>query len=199
MPAETKRLFVGLDIPGEIRARTKAFIYSLKARGAEAKWTNPDGWHITLKFIGWTKRELEIREALKSISTTPFDVSFRGVGFFAPKQPRVFYVDVHAPSALRELAGQIDKALVPFGVEAESRPYSPHLTLARSGSGNPHGARGESKHATMTQLKQMVESMPEWQQIDFGTMTANEFILYLSELSPKGAKYTALEKYPLKA
>jgi 2'-5' RNA ligase len=199
MPADTKRLFVGLDIPGEIRARMKAFVYSLKARGAEGKWTNPDGWHITLKFIGWTKREAEIREVLKSVSGTPFDASFRGLGFFAPKQPRVFYVDVHAPSTLAELASQIDRAVVPFGVEAESRPYSPHLTLARSGSGSPHGAKGDANRATMTQLKHLVESSPDWQQIDFGTMTANEFILYLSELSPKGAKYTALEKYPLKA
>jgi 2'-5' RNA ligase len=199
MPADTTRLFVGLDIPGDIRARLKAYVYSLKARGAEAKWTNPDGWHITLKFIGWTKREPEIREALKAVSASPFNISFRGLGFFAPKQPRVFYVDVHAPPALAELAAQVDRTVVPFGVEAESRPYSPHLTLARSGSGNPHGAKGESKRASMTQLKHIVESMPESPQIEFGTMTANEFILYLSELSPKGAKYTALEKYPLKA
>jgi len=198
MPSETNRLFVGLAIPGDISARIKAYVYSLKARGADAKWTNPDGWHITLKFIGWTKREPEIREALKRVSASPFEISFKGVGFFVPKQPRIFYLDVHAPTTLAELAREIDWAMVPFGVEAEKRPYSPHLTLARSGSGNPHGAKGEAKHATMTQLMRLVESGPEWQQIEFGTMTANEFILYLSELSPKGAKYTALEKYPLR-
>jgi 2'-5' RNA ligase len=35
--------------------------------------------------------------------------------------------------------------------------------------------------------------------LDFGTMTAREFILYQSQLSPKGSKYTKLQRFPLKA
>ena len=49
----------------------------------------------------------------------------------------------------------------------------------------------------MKSLAQLIERTPELQHPDFGTMTANEFILYLSELSPKGARYTALQRFPL--
>jgi RNA 2',3'-cyclic 3'-phosphodiesterase len=191
------RLFVGIDIPDDIRESMRAYVDDLKRRGVSAKWTNPDGWHITLKFIGWTKREAEIREALKSVSVPAFQIQFRNVGFFTQKQPRIFYAGIEAPSALAELAGRIDQALVKCGVEAEKRPYQPHLTFARSGSGRPHEASGDQKTPTMKSLQQLVDRTPELQHPGFGTMTANEFVLFLSELSPKGAKYTALQRFPL--
>jgi 2'-5' RNA ligase len=192
------RLFVGLDIPGEIRDRMRAYVDDLRRRGVQAKWTNPDGWHITLKFVGWTKREPEIRGALKKISGKPFEMSFHDVGFFTPKKPRVFYAGIEAPVALQELAAKIDRALVPYGIESEEKDYSPHLTLARFGSGRPQGAKSDRHEPAMFSLKQLIDAHPELQNPQFGTMTANEFVLYLSELSPKGAKYTKLEKYPLR-
>ena len=35
-------------------------------------------------------------------------------------------------------------------------------------------------------------------ELDFGTMTAREFILYQSQLSPKGSRYTKLQRFSLK-
>jgi RNA 2',3'-cyclic 3'-phosphodiesterase len=193
-----RRLFVGLAIPEEIRGNMVEYVERLKARGAQAKWTNPDGWHITLKFIGNTPRDADIREALQKISGASMQISIRGVGFFTPKRPRVFYAGIEAPQRLPELAKKIELALVPCEVKPEDKSYSPHLTLARSGSGRPKGVRRDRAAPNMNSLKQLVESNAEFQHPDFGTMTANEFILYLSELSPKGAKYTKLETYPLK-
>jgi 2'-5' RNA ligase len=34
-------------------------------------------------------------------------------------------------------------------------------------------------------------------ELDFGNMTAHEFILYQSQLSPGGSKYTKLERFAL--
>jgi 2'-5' RNA ligase len=34
---------------------------------------------------------------------------------------------------------------------------------------------------------------------EFGTMTAREFFLYQSQLSPKGSRYTKLHSFPLRA
>jgi 2'-5' RNA ligase len=191
------RLFVGLDIPGEIRERMRLYVEDLKRRGASAKWTNPDGWHITLKFIGWTEREAEIRETLKTVSLASFQVTFRDIGFFTPKQPRIFFAGIEAPLVLPELANKIDQELVSCGVEQEKRPYAPHLTLARTGSGRPQGMKSDRDMPAMKSLQQLVERTPELQHPEFGTMTANEFVLYLSELSPKGARYTALQRFPL--
>lgn len=192
------RLFVGLDIPDSVRDHMRMYVERLKSRGVTAKWTNPNGWHITLKFIGNTTRESEIRTGLKMVTAAPIEIAFRDIGFFTPKQPRVFYAGIQAPPTLRALAAQVDRVLAPCGVTAESKPYAPHLTLARTGSGNPHMSQSDRGRPTMDALQRMVEAAPEFQHPDFGTMTANEFVLYLSELSPQGARYTKLKKYPLR-
>ena len=57
--------------------------------------------------------------------------------------------------------------------------------------------KGDRSRPTMDPLKKMVETSADGEPIDFGTMTANEFILYLSELSPKGARYSVLQRFPL--
>jgi 2'-5' RNA ligase len=44
-------------------------------------------------------------------------------------------------------------------------------------------------------LEQRLNAMSE---LDFGTMTAREFILYQSQLSPAGSKYTKLQRFALK-
>jgi 2'-5' RNA ligase len=43
-------------------------------------------------------------------------------------------------------------------------------------------------------LEKRLEAMGE---IDFGAMTAREFILYQSQLSPGGSKYTKLQRFAL--
>jgi len=43
------------------------------------------------------------------------------------------------------------------------------------------------------------ERLAAMTELDFGTMTAHEFILYQSQLSPGGSKYAKLQRFPLKA
>ncbi len=80
------------------------------------------------------------------------------------------------------------------GVPPETNEYRPHLTLARTGSGRPHSMPGDLSSPPLRRLGQKLESMPA---PDFGTMTAREFYLYESKLSPAGAKYTKIARFPL--
>jgi 2'-5' RNA ligase len=40
---------------------------------------------------------------------------------------------------------------------------------------------------------------PDSVTLTFGSMTADKFILYQSQLSPAGSKYTKLEGFPMRA
>jgi RNA 2',3'-cyclic 3'-phosphodiesterase len=197
---ERKRLFVGVSISEEIRERLSKYVEHLERElpPQSVKWTQPEGWHLTLKFLGETEKQEEITRALRQIRGKPFAIRFRGTGFFTPRSPRIFWVGVEAPETLPQLAAQIDAALEPLGFEREERRYSPHLTLARFGSGRPQGSRKDRNASKMYALKQLLERRPELAQVDFGTMTANEFILYESQLSPKGSTYTKLEVFSLR-
>ncbi len=46
-------------------------------------------------------------------------------------------------------------------------------------------------------LRQVCANLETLGPLEFGTMTAHEFYLYESKLSPAGARYTKLSRYPL--
>jgi 2'-5' RNA ligase len=134
------RVFVGLDIDPAIRQRMTRYLEGVRGFAPEARWVKPESFHVTLKFIGEQKDELveEIKRQLATVRGQPFEVSFRGQGFFPnARSPRVFWLGIEAGEQLRQLAKAVDEAVARTGVERETNDYRPHLTLARSGSGRP--------------------------------------------------------------
>jgi 2'-5' RNA ligase len=188
------RLFVALDIDAEIRARIESFVRALKSQVPGVRFVDSETYHITLKFLGETSKLDAIREQLRSVQAPQFDVSFRGTGFFpSPQRPRVFWAGIEAGPELAALASKIDAALSPLGFEREKGPYCPHLTLSRKGTGNPRDNRASAN----TGFQRVQQILSSTSQPDFGTMTAREFFLYESRLSPAGASYTKLERFTL--
>jgi RNA 2',3'-cyclic 3'-phosphodiesterase len=182
------RIFIALDIPGEIRARMLEYAERTRRLAPEARWARPEGLHVTLKFIGETsdQRVEDIRNALKSVKAAPFAVAFENVGFFPnSRTPRVFWIGVEGGSDLSRLAASIDRQTGTLGFPREERAFHPHLTLARSGS-SPGGEH------QLKPLAALLESEPPPQ---FGTMTAREFFMYRSQPQRGGSQYTKLERF----
>lgn len=189
------RLFVALDMDEAIRQKLAEFVADVSAHTPSVRFVGAESFHVTLKFIGETDRVDEIRQALAGVHSGSFEVSFRGFGFFpAPTRPRVFWAGIEAGPELAELSARVNQALHAVGFAAEAGPYRPHLTLARSGSGSPRGRRGDHPDAKLHAVQQYLSAKapPE-----FGTMTAHEFFLFESVLSPRGATYKKIERYPL--
>jgi 2'-5' RNA ligase len=189
------RLFVALDIDSDIRKRIAEFRDQMRAYAPDVRWVGPETFHITLQFLGETEKLDEVRAALQRVRGAPISLSVRGTGFFPnPKSPRVFWVGIESDEHLQKLASSIAEVLQPLGFKRDAGPFKPHLTLARAGSGRPKPVRGEHAAAGLRVLGVKLEGLPP---ADFGTMTAREFCLYQSTLSPQGAQYTKLAKYPL--
>lgn len=188
------RLFFALDIEPAIRTALTAYVTSF-SRVPGVRFMPPESYHITLKFLGEVKDLARVQQAASTVHASPFDVTFRDTGFFPNrKAPRIFWTGIHADDRLPQLASALDEALSPHGFPREERPFRPHLTLARSGSGSPAPRRDEAPVAGFRALVYLAEKNPP---PDFGTMTASEFFLYESKLSPRGAQYTKLARYEL--
>ena len=155
--------------------------------------------HVTLKFIGEKPGEAveEIKRALSAVRTEPFEISFRGYGFFpTAKSARVFWVGIEAGPQLKELANAVDEATSASGIPKEDHTYSPHLTVARGGgrSGAPDRQKEDRPHRGFQKLQEKLAALPS---PEFGTMTAREFFLYQSQLMRGGARYTKIERFEL--
>jgi len=190
------RLFVALDIPYAVRQAIDAYVDELRRVAPDAKWVRTESFHITLKFIGEWRRDVgEVIEALKKVEAGATEFAIRGNGFFPnARGPRVFWVGIEAHENLPTLAKRVDEACAGLGIERESREFSPHLTLARSGSGSPRPRKDERPVPGMKRLAERIAGLPA---PDFGTIHATEFFLYESKLSPGGAKYTKLKAFPM--
>ncbi len=193
------RIFIGLDIEYEIRRRITTFMEGVKGLAPDVRWVSPESLHVTLKFIGEAAPEKveEIKAALHGLQAAPTEVAFSGAGFFpTARAARVFWIGIEADPHLAALARKIDDATRVLGIPSEQRPFSPHLTLARAGSGRPQRVLSDRPNPNFKRLQEKLQAMSP---PDFGRMTAREFFLYESRLSPKGAQYTKLERFALES
>ncbi len=179
------RLFVAFDLPRDTREALRECVARLRPAAGNAKWVRPEGLHVTLKFIGHQPEEMlpRLRQALLEIHCpAPVEMQFRGIGFFPGEyRPRVIWCGVAASPNLAALAGDVNAALEPLGIPAETRAFLPHLTLARW---------KEPERAVKIQ-----EAAKEFRDRNFGVLCASEFHLFESFLKPSGAEYQKLATF----
>ena len=194
------RVFVAVDIDEFIRNRIAAFIKGIEGFAPDARWVRPESLHLTLKFVGEKSSEEvdNIKRALCEVQGETTEIAFRGFGFFpTARSARVFWIGIEAGPSLAALASAVDQATSRLGIPREDRAFSPHLTLARGGggSGNPRREKSDKPNRSFERLQEKLSAMPA---LDFGTMSAREFSLYLSHLGRGGARYEKLESFWLK-
>lgn len=194
------RIFIALDIDNAIRERIVRFMDGIREFAPDARWVRPESLHVTLKFVGEKPADSveEIKKALATIKAVPFDLGFRGFGFFpTAKAARVFWIGIQSGPQLASLAKSIDEAGSNLGIPKEDHPFSPHLTLARGGghSGAPGWRKGDAANRNFHLLQEKLAAFPT---PEFGTMTAREFYLYESKLMQGGSRYTKLARFELR-
>ena len=200
LEAVLMRLFIALDIDGGIRQKIAGFMDGVRGFTPDARWVHPDSLHVTLKFVGEQPEIMveQMRRVLATVTSIPFDLRFHNYGFFpTAKSARVFWIGISAGAQLAGLAADVDQSVSVLGVPKETHGFSPHLTLARGGgrSGSPEKNRDDRANRSFQYLQEKLAALPA---PDFGTMTAHEFFLYRSQLSPKGSKYSKLAAFALK-
>jgi len=194
------RLFVALDIDANIRGRIARFLDGVREFAPEARWVRPESLHVTLKFIGEKSGNEadEIKQALTIITLDAFDLNIRGYGFFpGARAPRVFWIGIEAGPQLATLAATIDERLAQLNIPKEEHAFNAHLTLAR-GAGGSSSPRKQKADRPNRKFQRLQEKLGALSAPEFGTMTAREFFLYQSQLSPGGSKYTKLAGFALR-
>jgi 2'-5' RNA ligase len=180
------RLFTGIALSPNIIDRLSAKMNELRPI-AKIKWSPPENLHITCRFIGeWPEVRLpDLTYALSSVAMPdPIPIQICRFGFFPnPQHPHAFFAGVQAGLSLADLARAIDQALQPLGIAPETRPYLPHVTLARI-----------KKNSDIRALREHIANMADF---DFGAFDATDFHLFVSKPTATGSVYAKLATYDL--
>ncbi len=194
MPEFSLRTFIAIELDPAMLAslgRLQETYRKVTPHGS-VKWVEPEGIHLTLKFLGDTppERARAIREALQRAAAgiAPFTITAEGRGCFPNfRRPRVIWVAVRSPgNALAELQSAVEREVSPLGWPPEERGFSPHLTLGRISR-----YAGPENVATVGQAveRSVVEVL--------GSQEVRQVSLIRSDLRPSGAVYTPLANIPL--
>jgi 2'-5' RNA ligase len=175
------RLFVALDLPGHLRLA----LAGLSGGIPGARWTPPENYHLTLRFIGevpnWQAQELD--DALAAVRGREVVLTLAGVGSFSDRgRATSVWAGVERNDRLTHLQQKIETALQRAGLEPERRRFTPHITLARV-----DGAE-EAKVARWIAANNLFRAAPT---------PIDAFSLFSSRLGKEQAVYTPEVDYAL--
>lgn len=190
--AEQVRLFVGVDVSLATVSALAATAESLRARAADlgpgVRWVPPANYHITLKYLGWTRAG--VIEAIGDVLTRglagypQMEITCRGLGAFPDSgAARVLWAGVEeAGGELARLAALVGELLGELGFDREARPFHPHVTLARV---EPPCDVSALLHAQSGQM--------------FRQSRVDAVVLYESIMKTRGSEYLARARFPLES
>lgn len=171
--AVTRRLFFALwpDEPTRVALVRATRTAVRRAGGRPVAQAN---LHVTLAFLG--NQPVARYDAIVAAASglTPVSVQLELDRFGCWPRPRIFWLRPARCSA--ELAGLVDglwTAMAPLGLPRETRPYRPHVTLARK-----------------------VTVLPELEPPTPLIWKASGFSLIESVTAERGARYTVVARFP---
>jgi RNA 2',3'-cyclic 3'-phosphodiesterase len=193
MVVEQIRSFIAIELPDEVKLGLKNVQEILMSVDpACAKWVDPAGMHLTLKFLGNVNADIinsivnAMKEATRGIP--PFCFELKNLGAF-PNLRRVQIVWIGVVGdldILSTLQKNLDTALSPLGFTPENRSFTPHLTLAR--------LRENVLPLKRLSLGELIAKTKFDSNI---VITANSISLMKSQLTRSGAIYTRLDSVKL--
>ena len=135
---EQVRSFIAIELPDELKLGLTQLEAQLKmSKQPWVKWVDPYSIHLTLKFLGSiaVDRISEITRAMQEATQgiPPFHLKVKDLGVFPNlRRVQVAWVGISGEvDKLSQLQQHFESNLARLGFAPESRPFTPHLTLAR--------------------------------------------------------------------
>ena len=179
------RLFIAVNVP--FSQSLRSVLRALDAIGRPVQTVTAETSHVTLKFLGETNSlqlsAMELAIGTVAAEQSPHLIQIEQMSAFPNSiRPSVIWAGLTNAVPLQEIAKRLDSLLEPHGFLPESRPYHPHLTLARIKGPPP---------------AQLLRLMRKHQQTPFGKFEMTSIELYRSELHPSGPRYSVISSHKL--
>ncbi len=194
-PQGTVRVFVAVGISAEARRQLIDAVDRIRRDIPKGiQWANPDGMHLTLKFLGNIPSDgvEPLLQCLNPVASeaSPFPLHLAGLGMFPNRRkPRVLWAGVDGDlDALSHLQQAAEDSITALGYPPEQRPFRPHVTLGRP--------RRSVSDAQLSRIGAVASDLAPPSPVLWLVESVD---VMQSELHPSGARYTILGSVPLKS
>lgn len=132
--------FFALKLPDNTKLLLKEHCEKLKESLPFKRWVHHQDLHITLAFLGFAPGD-KLEAAQNILEETilgmgSFHLKINRLGFFGKQDnPRIFFADTEESNELKLVRQKVYKACMEAGFKLETRPFRPHITLARKWAG----------------------------------------------------------------
>ena len=179
------RTFIGLPLrvePRFLQAR-RELISALD--GDRISWTNPDQYHVTLRFIGDTEIssiERIGRELHAGVTAAPrIHLGINGLDSFGPrKRPRVIWAGFEECTFFESLKSEVDHVLERCSIPSTEQPFRAHLTLGRI--------------RRLQDLQRYYLTIEAMEKAFNSTVLFESLVFFRSILGPRGPEYQVLDE-----
>ncbi|MBT2638425.1 RNA 2',3'-cyclic phosphodiesterase [Bacillus sp. ISL-39] len=177
--------FYALELPGKTKGILEETIHSMKEKMPFKTWVHPQDLHITLAFLGNAPEAMikAANEVLDLNNTPAFKLEINHLGTFGRKDsPRIFWAGLEKSTELNQIREMVFSACSAAGFTLETRPFSPHITMARKWAGE-EAFKADQLDAVNPFKKEL-------------TFQAERVVLYKTHLG-KSPKYEPITLFPL--
>lgn len=128
--------FFALTLSDELKGHLRRVSENIKSNYSFKTWVHYEDYHITLAFLGSTVEQAltdaieKVTEGLKEFPAFSFQLHEVGT-FGRRKAPRILWVNTRQSQQLQKLREIVFNACKRAGFRLESRPFTPHITIAR--------------------------------------------------------------------
>jgi len=191
MALMSMRLFLALNPCAGAIAHLRQTVVPLKGQPwSRVRWLPPDQWHATVRFLGATPEERApywkgMLEPLASLAGEAAPLTIDGMALWpSPARPRVMVVTAKPEEWAQEMASRVEALARDAGYRPETRPFHPHVTVARLGA-------GEASPACVKALEVAAHAL-HGKALAFDSLS-----LFASRTPPEGPWYERLATVPL--
>lgn len=193
------RAFLAVELTDDLRRSVLLVQQEVRRRiegagrqDSRITWVRPAALHLTVKFLG--EMDIQIVQPLHAVlqqalgGRRALSVPLEQVGGFPRVQsPRVLWVGPgegweRSEGCVEAIAWQrsVDEACRQFGFPPETKPFSPHLTIARIKEGERQVGQALARSGFLDR------------PLEMGHLALNGLSFIKSELRPEGPLYTKL-------
>jgi 2'-5' RNA ligase len=130
------RVFIGVRLPEAIKEQLGAVQEEVRSASLKGAFTDPDNFHLTMRFIGEVNPEqksaIETALARCTQEQVPFQIETAGLGYFFKKNKWIIWLGIKENRQLHQLFDQLNaEILAQATTVADEVAFIPHLTLGR--------------------------------------------------------------------